>query len=218
MRHVLSLIKKPLRGGRNQGLGWRAASPSYQVKLRTFGADIAGGIGSPHMRPTLESQRNKGTTWGGGRPGAQESNAYIMSSKQIVTSIQRDVNRAICEGNVGLTEGELIQELKEYAEARGVFQRDGRWFHVMLRYQDHRCGLRTGYPALQLGTDDDEIEETVAGWGQAVPLEEKGPASGSKDKVKECPYWISISRRTGFRRLHKKSSGLRSPVLDCGLV
>ena len=123
-----------------------------------------------------------------------------------MTSIQRDVNRAICEGNVGLTEGELIQELKQYAEARGVFQRDGRWFHVMLRYPDHRCGLRTVYPALQLGTDDDEIEEIVAGWGQAVPLEEKGSASGSKDKIKEYPFWISISRRTGFRRLHKKSS------------
>ena len=34
------------------------------------------------------------------------SNAYVLSAKQIVTSIQRDVNKAICEGHVELTEGD----------------------------------------------------------------------------------------------------------------
>ena len=46
----------------------------------------------------------------------------------------------------------------------------------------------------------------IGGWGQAVPLVEEERASGSKDRVKEMPYWVSVSRRTGFRRLHKKSS------------
>ena len=50
--------------------------------------------------------------------GAQESNAYILSAKQIVTSIQREVNKAMCEGHVGLTEGELIEELKKYTLRR----------------------------------------------------------------------------------------------------
>ena len=206
MRHVLSLIKKPLRGGRNPRTWMESGEPFISGEITNFWSGHSGRHWLPTHAANIGIPKEQRDYLGRWQAGAQESNAYIMSSKQIVTSIQRDVNRAICEGNVGLTEGELIQELKEYAEARGVFQRDGRWFHVMLRYQDHRCGLRTGYPALQLGTDDDEIEETVAGWGQAVPLEEKGPASGSKDKVKECPYWISISRRTGFRRLHKKSS------------
>jgi hypothetical protein len=54
--------------------------------------------------------------------------------------------------------------------------------------------------------EDDELEEMVAGWGQPVPLDEKEKASGSKGPGKEMQYWISKSRRTGFRRLHKKSS------------
>eukprot|EP00435_Cladocopium_sp_Y103_P067191 s890_g29.t1 len=61
-----------------------------------------------------------------------------MSAKQMTTAIQHQVNQAICEGHVGLTEGELIWELKDYAEDRGVHQRDGRWFHAMLRVPDHR--------------------------------------------------------------------------------
>ena len=131
--------------------------------------------------------------------------AGAQESKQIVTSIQREVNRAICEGHVGLTEGELIEELRNYGEQRGVHQRDGRWFHVLARLPDYKYGLRTPYPAIQAAVDDDELEEMVGGWGQTVATEEEPKGKGAKDDVKELPYWISTSRRTGFKRLHKKS-------------
>lgn len=38
-----------------------------------------------------------------------------------------------------------------------------------------------------------------------MALEEEPKAKGSKDVEKELPYWISTSRRTGFKRFHKKS-------------
>ena len=53
--------------------------------------------------------------------------------------------------------------------------------------------------------EDDELEEMVAGWAQTVPTEESSKKKGPKDPIAEKPYWISTSRRTGFRRLHKKS-------------
>lgn len=66
---------------------------------------------------------------------------------------------------MGLTEGELIEELRSYGEQRGVHQCDGRWFHVLARLPDYRYGLKTPYPAIQTVVDDDELEEMVGGWG-----------------------------------------------------
>eukprot|EP00435_Cladocopium_sp_Y103_P044508 s2321_g12.t1 len=71
---------------------------------------------------------------------------------------------------------------------------------------EHRYGLRTTYPTLHVPMEDDEVDKMVAGWGQSVPIGEETEARSSKEPEKvEKPYWISVSRRTGFRRLHKKS-------------
>ena len=56
--------------------------------------------------------------------GAQESNAYILSAKQAVLTIQTKVNRLVCEGHENLTEGEIIGDLQRYARDRGVRLRD----------------------------------------------------------------------------------------------
>ena len=187
MRYVLSVVKKPLRGGRN-AMSWMESGESFISGEIT---NFWGGHSGRHWLPTHaanvgipEEQRDYLGRW---QAGAQESNAYVLSAKQIVTSMQRDVNRAICEGHVGLTEGELIEELKRYGEERGVHQRDGRWFHAMLRLANHKYGLRTTYPTLQVELEDDELEEIVAGWGQAVPLGEEPKATGSKEAPKEKP-------------------------------
>lgn len=187
MRYVLSVVKKPLRGGRNAMSWMESGEPFISGEITNFW----GGHSGRHWLPTHaanvgipKEQRDYLGRW---QAGAQESNAYVLSAKQIVTSMQRDVNRAICEGHVGLTEGELIEELKRYGEERGVHQRDGRWFHAMLRLANHKYGLRTTYPTLQVELEDDELEEIVAGWGQAVPLGEEPKATGSKEAPKEKP-------------------------------
>ena len=123
MRYVLSVVKKPLRGGRNAMSWMESGEPFISGEITNFW----GGHSGRHWLPTHaanvgipEEQRDYLGRW---QAGAQESNAYVLSAKQIVTSMQRDVNRAICEGHVGLTEGELIEELKRYGEERGVHQR-----------------------------------------------------------------------------------------------
>ena len=205
MRYVLSVVKKPLRGGRNAMSWMESGEPFISGEITNFWSGHSGRHWLPTHAANVGIPKEQRDYLGRWQAGAQESNAYVLSAKQIVTSIQRDVNRAICEGHVGLTEGELIEELKRYGEERGVHQRDGRWFHSMLRLANHRYGLRTTYPTLQVDLEDDELEEIVAGWGQAVPLGEEPKATGSKEAPKEKPYWVSVSRKTGFKRLHKKS-------------
>ena len=52
--------------------------------------------------------------------GAQERNTYILSAKQAVLTIQREVNRLVCEGHENLTESEIVSDLHKYARDRGV--------------------------------------------------------------------------------------------------
>eukprot|EP00435_Cladocopium_sp_Y103_P069329 s873_g33.t1 len=206
MRYVLTVIKKPLRGGRNPQAWMESGECFMSGETSNFWSGHSGRHWLPTHAANIGVPKEQRDYLGRWQAGAQESNAYIMSTKQIITAIQGQVNQAICEGHVGLTEGELIQELRDYGEARGVHQRDGRWFHTMLRLPDHRYGLRTTYPTLHLLMEDDELEEMVAGWAQQVPSEEPPEARGSKESEKsEAPFWISVSRRTGFKRLHKKS-------------
>ena len=205
MRYVLSVVKKPLRGGRNAKSWMESGEVLISGELTNFWSGHSGRHWLPTHAANIGIPKEQRDYLGRWQAGAQESNAYILSAKQIVTSIQREVNKAICEGHPGLTEGELIMELKTYAEKRGVFQRDGRWFHVMLRGPAHQYGLNTTYPTFETLIEDDELEEMIGGWGQVVPLVEETRPKGSKDQKKEMPYWVSISRRTGFRRLHKKS-------------
>lgn len=203
MRYVLSMVKKPLRGGLNAKAWMESGEPLISGELTNFWSGHSGRHWLPTHAANVGIPKEQRDYLGRWQAGAQESNAYVLSAKQIVTSIQREVNRAICEGHVGLTEGELIEELKKYSEERGVHQRDGRWFHSMLRLENYKYGLKMEYPTLQMELEDDELEEMVAGWGQAVPLGEE--SKGSKEVPKEKPYWVSISRKTGFKRLHKKS-------------
>lgn len=203
MRYVLSMVKKPLRGGLNARAWMESGEPLISGELTNFWSGHSGRHWLPTHAANVGIPKEQRDYLGRWQAGAQESNAYVLSAKQIVTSIQREINRAICEGHVGLTEGELIEELKKYSEERGVHQRDGRWFHSMLRLENYKYGLKMEYPTLQMELEDDELEEMVAGWGQAVPLGEE--SKGSKEVPKEKPYWVSISRKTGFKRLHKKS-------------
>eukprot|EP00435_Cladocopium_sp_Y103_P022296 s3783_g5.t1 len=66
----------------------------------------------------------------------------------------------------------------------------------------NRYGLQQDFPMVQVVMDDDYEEEWKDGLLRAVPMEDE-PASSSTQGRKEMKFWVSISRRTGFRRLHK---------------
>ena len=136
--------------------------------------------------------------------GAQESNAYILIAKQAVLTIQRKVNRLVCEGHENLTESEIVSDLHRYARDRGVRLRDERWFLSLKRKQDGKKGLFTRYPTMVIQMETLEDDELGQAFDHHVPLEEEAEGGGEKGKKEPKRYWVSISRRTGFRRLHKR--------------
>ena len=107
MRYVLSMVKKPLRGGRNVRTWMESGEPLISGEVTNFWS----GHSARHWLPTHaanigipKEQRDYLGRW---QAGAQESNAYVLSAKQIVTAIQREVNKAICEGNVRRPDGSV---------------------------------------------------------------------------------------------------------------
>eukprot|EP00435_Cladocopium_sp_Y103_P020573 s4599_g5.t1 len=202
MRYVTTLVQRPLRG-----IQLRQWFESGEPLLSGEASNFFSGHSPRHWLPTHaanlgigKEQRDFLGRW---QAGAQESNAYILSAKQAIMGIQREVNRAICVGHAGLTEGELIDELKAYSLERGVPQRDGRWFHVMLRLPDMKYGLQQEFPAVKVPHVDDEDEAWEDGLMRGVPTSEGPSGSSGSKEGKEMKFWVSISRRTGFRRLHK---------------
>ena len=119
MRYVLSIVKKPLRGVRNAKSWMESGETLTSGELTNFWSGHSGRHWLPTHAANIGIPKEQRDYLGRWQAGAQESNAYVLSAKQIVTSIQRDVNKAICEGHVGLTEGELIEELKNYGQERG---------------------------------------------------------------------------------------------------
>ena len=204
LRYVLTLIKKPLHGGRDAKSWMTSREELVEGELATFWS----GHSARHWLPTHaanvgigKEQRDFLGRW---QAGAQESNAYILSAKQAVLSIQREVNRLVCEGHENLTESEIVSDLHRYARDRGVRLRDERWFLSLKRKPDGKKGLFTRYPTMVIQMEALEDDELGQAFDHHVPLEEETEEGGGKGKKEPKRYWVSISRRTGFRRLHKR--------------
>lgn len=100
--------------------------------------------------------------------------------------------------HAGVDELPILNELHEFGNPRGVSFARGASRHRVWRTNDdgHRA-LLLGYPL------DYELEDEV-GEGEAaleVPVEDE---DASKRDWSEFPYWVSISRKSLFRRLHAK--------------
>ena len=137
--------------------------------------------------------------------GMSASEEYVRTSRQVVLSIQRAVNRSIVEGReVEYFEDEAIESLAKTAEDMG--------FNPLRIKKRHTCMSRTTgknsiggtYPALMLpidGVEDwEEIPETPA--ELIVTDESNAVATGQVVDESSFKFFITISRRQGMRRLH----------------
>jgi len=130
--------------------------------------------------------------------GAHESNEYIVTSREVVHRVQMHVVEGLVQGHSGVDELPLLSELQEYANARGVSFARGASKHRVWRTNDegHRA-LLLGFPLdYELETEDAEDDAALE-----VAVEDD---EGQAQDVSECPYWVSVSRKSKFRRLHAK--------------
>ena len=89
MRYVLSLVKKPWRGGRNARSWMESGEPLITDEITNFWSGHSGRHWLPTHAANVGIPKKQRDCLGRWQAGAQESNAYVLSAKQIVTAIQR---------------------------------------------------------------------------------------------------------------------------------
>ncbi len=122
-----------------------------------------------------------------------DANSYVLTSRQIVHSAQEAVVKSFCTGTPGFSETEVFEELKIFAADRGLDPTVGLNKHAVWRRKGTVVALFMEYPTLTV--------EPIPG---ALGVEEEHAAVTAEEEVQNFPFWVSISRRSGFRRLHKK--------------
>ncbi|CAJ1361143.1 unnamed protein product [Effrenium voratum] len=182
--------------------GWEATKADLVVpELLNFWS----GHSARHWLPTwaanvgiAKSDRDYLGRW---MASSQESNAYILSARQAVFNIQAKVNKALCEGHEGVNESELLEELKDFGEARNVQQRRGHLRHrIWRRNNAGQWFLEVDYPAIATGWD-------MLGADPEVSLNEPEPCAGEvegKERETKLKFWVAVTRKSSFRRLHWK--------------
>ena len=129
----------------------------------------------------------------------RQSADYIHTSRQIVVRVQEKVNEAICEGDPGYDEAELIEEYKAFLIKRG--ETASPLVNLIAKAGKNGPWIGGHWPVLGECADMEPDPDSKVGVKPDGAAQPSMSAEGH-DGV-EAPYFVSISRRTGFRRLHK---------------
>ena len=150
-----------------------------------------------HVLPTIaailgipKEQRDYLGRW---HIGLHQSADYIHTCRQIVHDIQQRVCDKLSGGKPGYDEEELFEELRAWLRRRGVEPDPWVKLHLVMRTVNGCKVLNQRWPLLADITD---------GTDDAAPAP---PVSNSPQDGGESPFWISISRHSGHRRLHKRN-------------
>lgn len=125
-------------------------------------------------------------------------NTYVLTARQVVHGVQEEVLRSFCTGKPkSYVEVELFEEMVKHAEAR---QLDGKLFvsgHMIWRRRDRAVALFQDFPMIE-DVAWERWEDMQGGRdGKTIPL------VAAEESAEAAPYLVSISRKTGFRRLRK---------------
>ena len=131
----------------------------------------------------------------------KQSQQYVNNSRQIIHKVQEFVASGLCTGTPSFDPRESLQDLKEFVDQRGgdgsaVMARNSILRHVVQTSpQREYWELGVAWPALKMDPQQCDVEEDV----QTIDV---GDEICDGDQQKS--FFITISRKTGFRRLHKK--------------
>ena len=131
--------------------------------------------------------------WAIGRVG---SNAYLLTSRQIVERVQMQVMDSLFEDATSMyDENEILDDVKEFSNEKGLIGHRTRRRHTTLPLR--RVGsVVTGLDEVSDSEIlEDDREETL----KAEALVQTVSGDDSDDG-----FFVTISRRTGYRRLHMR--------------
>ena len=164
-----------------------------------------------HWLPSLaaecnvpKSERDFLGRWSISKGGSAD---YTMTSRQVVTQVQLRVTEWLCQGNPGIDEEPLFDELLKRAGASDLdWVSAHRKVLLSRRHGGRALGLR--YPRLRgLAPEEPDRAERARSRTRSPSTalaasgeeSEQEPALGPPD----APLWVSCSRK-GFRRLRRK--------------
>ncbi len=133
--------------------------------------------------------------------GMTASEEYVRTARQIATKIRIEVNRVIttgrgCENH----EDEIIEMLCQEAASRGANPARIRKRHTIMSKFTGRMRLGALYPTLVL---DEDVPEIVDDAPEDQQLEAFAAKHAEQHSMTSEPkYFITVSRRAFFRRLH----------------
>ena len=169
-----------------------------------------------HFLPTIAAAINIGKEEsdyiGRWHVNLHQSADYIHTSRQIVHRVQEEVNRALIEGKPGhYDESELIEDYSCFLLTKGRMPGDWVAQHQVWRRLDDKLVLGGQWPTMSADVIDAEI------WGehafQTRPEEDPEKAAQDDEGAEDCtsPFFVTISRHSGYRRLHKAGSCSTQP-------
>ena len=124
-----------------------------------------------------------------------DANSYVLTSRQIVQGVQDLVAKAFSTGEPkSFVETEVLEELRSFAIERNLEWRPVLRLHQIWKRRGETVALWQKFPFLDA---DIWSEGLLAMEGDLALLDTEN------GEVRQAPYWVSVSRKTGFRRLHR---------------
>ena len=149
---------------------------------------------------------------------SHQSNDYVVSSRKIITGLQRQICTALSEGTEEYDEEDILLELSEFLKEKGVGKpMIGRVMRdLKVPLVSGVFGLKQKWPLVVFENlkDPQDIEEAQVAMDSC--LVEQTPRVDPKELLPNlmAPLWYSVSANRGFRRLHRRG-GCGSQPTDC---
>ena len=200
MRMVWSQLKIP----RRQRVTDQIWHPSDEMLVANPCFLFWGGHSMRHVLPTLAAvfgePKERRDYLGRWHVGLHQSADYVHTCKQIVHDVQRLTCDKLSGGRPGYDESELFTELFQWLQGRGVDAPEPLIKpHRILRKVQGCFVLNQRWPLLK-----------DAGVG-LLPAPPDVITADPTPQGGESPFWISVSRHSGHRRLHIRDRCWVSP-------
>ena len=135
--------------------------------------------------------------------GKVGSNAYLLTSRQIVERLQHEVFESFFHRGKQYDEGELLEDVKDFADKHDMIGHRIRRRHKVVPL---KSALQSGVVSMMdPDTENEEIDDVEVEKGKVLAFVQDADKQDDGDVITsgvQGKYFITVSRRTGFRRLH----------------
>ena len=150
-----------------------------------------------------------------GRWGAagHQSNDFMAVAREAVLGIQEEILSAVAKGHRRIQEDDLVRNFHRYLLEKGMDPRSAKLVQILKRTEEGYLGLQQPWPNLDL---DAAFEATLGSEG-ATTVDAEGASGQMAGAPEEASFWVSISGKRGFRRLHRIGGCSANPNVTTSL-